>query len=382
MKAANWLLCALLCSCHAAQGESTAKDTPSSPAAAAAPGGGPHLITLPAHSGEDQLHSAVVTHQPITEEVLLTGQVVALPGAVAEISAPLSARVRTIVVSEGRTVTAGETLATLDAPEAARVLGMVSQARARRERAETILRQEQRLTEDRATSERALVEAQSEVSTAAADELSARLLLSTYKVQGSRVELTSPLAGTVVKANAVLGGQVGPENLLFRVVNLDRLVVRAEVPEAGVAALRLGDPASVVTLGGTQVCAGHIDSIPRSVDPVRRVVGCRIVLDPGCAALMEGAFVDVVLKRAAFATAEGAPESALAVPRSAMVELDGKPAVFVATSNPNQFEIRPIIVARTTATTTFVRSGLSDGERVIDRGVILLKGEWMRRSLE
>jgi hypothetical protein len=71
-----------------------------------------------------------------------------------------------------------------------------------------------------------------------------------------------------------------------------------------------------------------------------------------------------------------------AVPRDAVVELDGAPAVFVAGSKPGSFRVVPVLVERLTETTAFLEQGPPPGTHVAVKGTILLKGEWMKASLE
>lgn len=72
----------------------------------------------------------------------------------------------------------------------------------------------------------------------------------------------------------------------------------------------------------------------------------------------------------------------VALPRSAVIELDGVPVAFVATEKPGQFRVVPLTVARHSETTTWAEQGLAGGERVASRGALLLKGEWMKSRLE
>ena len=71
----------------------------------------------------------------LTDEVWVSGQVVAAPRGKAEIGALMTARVRSVAVQVGDTVRAGQVLAILDAPGAARIVGDLATARARRARA-------------------------------------------------------------------------------------------------------------------------------------------------------------------------------------------------------------------------------------------------------
>jgi len=72
----------------------------------------------------------------------------------------------------------------------------------------------------------------------------------------------------------------------------------------------------------------------------------------------------------------------VAVSRDAIVEIDGVPVAFVALDTPGDFRLTTLVVARHGEVTSYVEKGLREGERVVVRGALLLKGEWMRSRLE
>lgn len=343
--------------------------------------------------------------RPVVDELLVTGQVIAPPHGKAEIGALLTSRIRGISVEEGQVVKKGQVLATLVAPDAARISGELASARARRARAEVVLAQERRLAEQSATSERAVSEATSEAATARADEQAATVMLGTYDVNGAQLTLRSPLAGVVAASNALLGAQVDPDTILFRVIDPAQLVVRADVPESMADRIRFGAAVEVRLPSRTATCPAIIVSSTRSVDPIKRTVSFRIRPSDDCPAMLEGGFADVRIPldvdysnsapargaAANRATSPSASASSLnpsavpqlvALPRSAVIELDGVPVAFVATEQTGQFRIAPLTVVRHGETTTWTEQGLVGGERVASRGALLLKGEWMKSRLE
>ncbi len=348
---------------------------------------------------------ATTEKRPLSDELLVTGQVVAPPRGKAEIGALLTARIRGIFVEEGQVVKKGEILATLVAPDAARISGELAAARARRHRAELVLEQERRLSEQSATSERALSDATSEAASARASEQAASVMLGTYDVHGAQLTLRSPLAGVVAASNALLGAQVDPDTILFRVIDPAQLVVRADVPESMANRVRAGATSEVRLPSQGVACPATVVSGTRSVDPIKRTVSFRIKPVAGCPAMLEGGFADVripldrigigVVAQASPSSPGGTPGPASApgldagvsdhlvsLPRSAVVEIDSVPVAFVATDTQGRFRIAPLTVARHTETTTWVEQGLVGGERVAYQGALLLKGEWLKSRLE
>jgi hypothetical protein len=133
-------------------------------------------------------------------------------------------------------------------------------------------------------------------------------------------------------------------------------------------------------------CNSTVVSSTRSVDPVKRTVSFRLQPELACVGLLEGGFMDVRLalkpNDGSLIADAGAPRRYTAVPRAAVVEVDGVPVAFRATGAPGQFTLTAVSVIRNTDATVFIERGLNPGDRVASKGVLLLKGEWMRSRLE
>lgn len=322
----------------------------------------------------------------LTDEVWVSGQVVAAPRGKAEIGALMTARVRSVAVQAGDTVRIGQVLAILDAPDAARIVGDLAAARARRARAETVLAQELALAEQRATSARSVSDATSDADTARADELTAQMLLQTYNAKGTLLTLKSPIAGIVAQHHAQMGAQVDSGDVLFMIFDPTKLNVRADVPETLAESVRVGADAQMRFPSNGRICNSTVVSSTRSVDPVKRTVSFRLQPEVACAGLLEGGFIDVRLALKptdnTLAGDAGSTRRYTAVPRSAVVEIDGVPVAFMATDVPGKFTLTTVAVVRNTDATVFIDRGLSPGDRVACSGVLLLKGEWLRSRLE
>ncbi|MEB2313659.1 MAG: efflux RND transporter periplasmic adaptor subunit [Sorangiineae bacterium] len=344
----------------------------------AAPSGARLVSVAPALLDSGRVAVTTVTVESVGGTVAATGEIVAPPDAEADISVPVPARVRSIGVSEGDVVKQGALLATLDAGDVARTSADLARARARRIRATRVLAQEKQLLAEHATSERAVGDAESELAAARAEERGASLMLTTWKARGgAHVVLEAPIDGTVVKRRAVLGGPADPGQVLFRIVDTARLLLRADVPEGDAPDVALGARASLEWPGRAPHCGGLVEARAPSVDAMRRTVPFRVRPDADCPALLEGAFVDVQLPRLGTAG-----RRLPVVPRDALTDIDGVPLMFVATSTRGEFTVRAVRVAEQVGERVFIDDGLKAGEQVASRGAILLKGELMRAALE
>lgn len=333
------------------------------------------VVVDPALVAQGRITLATVVVRRADVELRAIGYVEPDVGAAADVGALVLSRVRTVEVREGDRVEAGQTLATLDTPDAARLAGELTRARARRARAEAALARERRLIASQATSRSDLEQAEAELQSQSAEERATRLLLASYGASGSVVRVLAPIRGVVAHVGTVLGARVQAGDELFRIVDPEHLVVRAEVLERDAPHVALGAQARLL-LPEARTCSAVAVARGAEVERSRHTVSMR--LEPrGCAGLIAGQVLDV---RVFSATSDAAPLAA--VPRDALVDIDGTPVVFTAGALPGQFKLFPVLPARVTETFAFLEKAPPPGTSVVSTGAILLKGEWLRASLE
>jgi cobalt-zinc-cadmium efflux system membrane fusion protein len=310
--------------------------------------------------------------------LLASGEIVTEPDGAAEVTAAVTARIVSISVRSGDHVKKGDPLAVLEAGEVARVASDLERARARVRSAERVQAQEEALSARGATSARELSEARSALEQAAAEERAATELLRSYGARGDRrVVLRAPLSGTIVRVTGVIGAPVDPMTPLFRVVDTSRLVARAEVPESDADLVPAGTRATVASLSKATSCAATVESHAPLVNASTRTVPFVVRLGPACGEFHEGAFVDVAIERASTGD-----KPRIGLPRDALTRVNDVPVVFVQAEKPGSFVARPVRGVTFLGPLVFIEDGVTEGELVVDRGVILLKGELLRAELE
>lgn len=328
-----------------------------------------------------------VARRAVSDDVLASAEVIPAVDGIAVIGAMVSGRIAQVLVREGDVVKRGQVLAWIDAPEAARIQGDYLRARARLRRAQQNVDREQALWKDKATSERAVKEAEAELREVRADEAAALGLLSSARVPipsddairaASRIGVFSPIDGVVSKHNAVVGTPVGLEDSLFEVIDPKKLTIRADVPEAAARRVRANGKAVVVPHGVHESCVGKVRAKLETIDSVKRTMGVLVDVDPTCHGLVAGGFAEVTLTLAA---ATGAPS--LVVPRTAVVQVDGVTSVFVLDKNaePVTFVSRNVRLGLSDGTHVVIEEGLRDGDELAVVGSFLLKGEHMKQAV-
>lgn len=193
-------------------------------------------------------------------------------------------------------------------------------------------------------------------------------------VVAPRLELRAPSAGQVIERRAALGALAAPDlGALFTIADPSVLWVLAEVPEARVADVGVDSAATVqLTYAPEVTCAGKVAFVAPRLDPVTRTAQARVVVHDPPPALRAGMTCEVRLDVAASRQAAAAPQ--LAVPESAVQQLDQRAVVFVPVlGDPAAFTLRAVEVGRPVDGYLPVFAGLQAGEQVVADGSFVLK---------
>lgn len=232
------------------------------------------------------LRSFVVAYGMVEPESPSMGR----PAASARIASPVAGVIAQVRCVEGQRVEKGAELFQLDS----RVIDVaVAKAQAAVDFAEKALARQQRLLDAGGASLRQVQEAQLQVDVARNELASAR-------AQRGLQTITAPLTGTIVRINVKPGEAVDLSTVLAELIDLDRLVVAANVPSAELAALQIGQPVQLVpdraasTDGNAAPTRplGTVAFISPQVDPKTDTAPVRISI-PSHAGLRPGQFVNV-----------------------------------------------------------------------------------------
>jgi len=156
---------------------------------------------------------------------------------------------------EGRRVTQGTVLFRLDSRLAEVVVGKARQELAFAEKA---FERQQELLPTEGTSQKAYQESQQRLDAARSD-------LAAAETELSYLRITAPLTGTVLHVRAEVGQFVEPNTVLAEIVDLDRLVVSAEVPSREAGGLAVGQ--RVVLGSDTAAVEGSLTLVGKDIDP-------------------------------------------------------------------------------------------------------------------
>ena len=184
--------------------------------------------------------------------------------------------------------------------------------------------------------------------------------------RGSLSLLRAPFAGVVTKAGVASGEIIEPGREAFTVADLSRVWVQAEVYEKDLGRIRVGQDASIkVDTYPGEAFAGRVAYISDVLDPQTRTARVRCEVDNRNMRLKTDMFANIELPTKF-------SKQALAVPSTALQQVEGKNVVFVQHSATG-FEARQVEKGVTVGDKTEIASGLNPGERVVSQGAFHLK---------
>lgn len=179
----------------------------------------------------------------------------------------------------------------------------------------------------------------------------------------------APTGGFVLHKDLVEGGRVTAGRDLYRIGNLQRIWVRAEVYEHDAPWVAEGQAAQLeLTHRGGEVLEGRVDYVYPTLDAKSRTLSVRLEFDNPGVQLKPGMFATVHIQFQR-------KDDVLAVPTAAILHSGSRRLVFVA-HGQGRFEPREVRTGlQGDRRTTEVLAGLSEGELVVTSGQFLLDSE-------
>jgi cobalt-zinc-cadmium efflux system membrane fusion protein len=176
--------------------------------------------------------------------------------------------------------------------------------------------------------------------------------------------LNSPIDGIVVERNATIGASVGTDANLFKIMNLSRVWIDADVFEKDLPRVRTGQEVKLtVTAFPQSTFSGRVILINSVVDPETRTVKVRT----------EVANPDGRLKPDMFANVQIVTDvnrAAISIPQAAVLNDEGKTIVFVAEGDG--YKKRQVQAGIQNNDRVEIVDGLTAGDRVVVKGNYLL----------
>ena len=176
--------------------------------------------------------------------------------------------------------------------------------------------------------------------------------------------LTSPIAGIVVERNATIGATVGSDANLFKIIDLSRVWIDANVFEKDLERVRRGQEVKILVPAFPESSfSGRVILINSVVDPETRSVKVRSEVPNPDGRLKPDMFANVQI-------ITDLHRASISIPQSAVLNDGGKTVVFVA--DGNGYKKRVVIAGIQSSDRIEIRDGLNAGDKVVVKGNYLL----------
>jgi Cu(I)/Ag(I) efflux system membrane fusion protein len=184
------------------------------------------------------------------------------------------------------------------------------------------------------------------------------------------IKVSAPFAGTITEKPAIEGMRFNTGDPLFKIADLSKVWVMADVPEQDLGAIRKGQSARVtfVAFPGKSF-TGTVDFIYPTLTANTRTGQVRIVLPNKDGLLRQSMYAAVLIDAAAPQTGP-----VLVVPDSAIIDSGSAQVVLVA-KGQGRFEPRPVHIGARGDGTTQILGGLKPGEQVVVGANFLIDAE-------
>ncbi len=341
---------------------------------------GPHEATVtPAQRA--RLRFLVIRPSQFHKTIETTGTVGFDNDRATTVIAAISGPVSRIVVALGSHVQAGDPLAYIDSPDYASAISGYRKAVVTAKNLARIADLDKQLFDADAIARRDVEQAQTDSVNAAADRDAALQQLRSIGVPEEAIKdiqedrpitgvagiIRAPLSGTVVEK------LITPRQLIqagttpcFTVADLSQMWVEADIFEAQLASVTLGDAAEVVTSASTDSFPGVVDNISAIIDPNTRSIAIRVVAKNPGEVLKKQMYVRVLIHSKKESTGLLAPVSAIL--------RDDQNLPFVYKTQPGgTFARRPVTLGSRVGDAYEITAGLNEGDEIVVDGGLFVQ---------
>jgi membrane fusion protein, heavy metal efflux system len=272
-------------------------------------------------------------------------------------------------VQLGDYVTRGQTLAVIRSGEIADYQNQLTSAQSSFRNAEKSLNSSRELFKSGLTTERDTMNARTDLDKASSDLKRMEQTTSIYGVKSNAIQvITAPISGYVIEKNVTDKMQYKPDAAqpFFVIANLEEVWVMASVFETDIAKIKTGYDAEVNVIAyKDKTFTGKVDRIFSILDPKSRVMKVRVKIRNKDNLLKPEMFAQITIRYNDNTTRMPA------IPSEAIIFDKNKNYVMVYKDRCN-IETREIEILEVAGKTTYIKSGLQLGEKVISKYQLLV----------
>jgi len=189
----------------------------------------------------------------------------------------------------------------------------------------------------------------------------------------ARFNLQSLIDGVVINREVTLGEHLSPSDTAFVVADMSTLWADIALYPKQVAVVEAGQAVRLSTGYGPEAVDAQIGYVAPSVDERTRTGLARVFLKNDSLAWKPGMFIqsDITI---------GEYPVEVAVPKSAIIDMEGQPTVFV--KEGERWEPRLVKLGRSDGNQVEILTGLERGETYVANGGFVLKAQLQKNEFE
>jgi membrane fusion protein, heavy metal efflux system len=351
----------------------------------AQPTGNKSLSLAPAARARNPVKVAPAELTKLGGDIQVVGTVAFHEDHYAVVGPLVAGRISKLIAGVGDKVRRGQVIAEIESSEVGQARADYVSAKARSGAADANLSRETDLAEKKISSVREREQAHAQSVTEQAGVRAAVMRLRAIGLTpgdiveaekhdlGGRVQIRSPISGTVIERKVTLGQAVERATDAFKIADTSHVWVSLDLYEKDLARVHVGQEVETRTDARPgELFRGRVAFIVPVIDEATRTAKVRLEFPNPNGALHAGQLVTARI----IADTKQAASEVLAVPRSAIEQVEGKTVVFV--QNGDGFERRNVMLGASGGERVEVRKGLTAGEVVAVDGAFLLKSELLR----
>ncbi|MGZ3925174.1 MAG: efflux RND transporter periplasmic adaptor subunit [Flavisolibacter sp.] len=311
------------------------------------------------------LQTAPVVPKDESNIVKLNGKIQPDESRLVKVYALVSGKIQKVNVELGDFVHKGQTLAILKSTEVAGTSNDLVLAESNVAMTKKALETTKDLYDGKLATEQDFINAKLAYNNALAQLNKAKQVASITGGQNSSYVITAPITGYVIEKTITNNSAVRSDNSadLFAIADLSRVWVMANVYEADINNIHLGDSVRVNTLASPEKnYIGKVDKIYNVLDPATRTMQVRISMDNATGELKPEMFATVTLS----AKSSG---KLLSIPSHAIVMDDSRN--FVIVKKGNKLDVKEINLVKRLEDEAYIL-GLSEGDSVVTSSQVFL----------
>ena len=307
------------------------------------------------------LQTDTVKTSTLTNSIKFNGVVDFNPDKVANIFPLISGNLQNIKVMLGDYVQAGQVLGMVNSGEVANYNAALINAETNVLLTARVLQQQKDLFKSGLASQVDVTNAEVAAQQAEASKVAAQRIMS---INGNNRQgeyfIKSPISGFVVQKNVTNGMAIRTDNgtNLFTISDLKEVWVQANVYEANISKVHVGDEVEVTTISyPDKIFKGKIDKLMNVLDPINRVMKMRVMLNNP----------DYLLKPQMFATVlvnNSEDKQAISISGAALV-FDHSQYYVLLYKSKTDVEIRAVNIISINGSRAFIQSGIKPGDVLI-----------------